>query len=183
MKVNKSLLRVLAMLILGVAILSMFQERLSIRIDGNTVTLIGLSVILFILPELTNVSKLKFANIEVEFQKKITQLEKDVAMAEANAPKSATVKESHEIGHKSYESDYNDIIRNSSSNTEKIRRASQLMENIMRENPQTVDPLIFTRFQDLTRQVLQHDEKNISDGLTDILLDMLWRILKVVERW
>lgn len=174
MKVNKAFLRILACVVLGVALLSMFQESLGIRIDGNTVTLIGLAIVLLILPEITNLSKFKFANIEIEFQKKVSQLEKDVAIAESNLPKTGDFKEAHDSSRKSYVNAYNDIIKSSSSNPEKIMRASQLAETIMRENPQSSYLPLIREFQEITQS-----NTEIDGGLTSRIMGILWKLVKL----
>jgi hypothetical protein len=179
MKVNKALLRLFAVLILGVAVLSIFQERLEIKIDGTTAALIGLAVVLFILPELTNLSKFKFANIELEFEKKVNQLEKMVIAGESGVSKAATVKEATEAVPHEYFKDYKAILESPASNIEKILRASQLVDAIMSNNPASTQSDLYTQFYSLRNQIIHSDMKEISDQLTARILDLLWRIVKI----
>lgn len=179
MKVNKTSLRLLAVLILGVAALSIFQDRLEIKIDGNTVALIGLAILLFILPELTNLTKFKFANLELEFEKKVDQLEKMVIAGEVGPSKTTTFKEAVEPPHQQYYEDYKTILDSPSSNIEKILRASQLVDMIMSNSPATAQSNLYNQFYSLRNEIIHSDMKEISDQLTTRILDLLWRIVKI----
>lgn len=179
MKVNKTLLRLFAVLILGIAALSIFQERLEIKIDGNTVALIGLAILLFILPELTNLSKLKFANIELEFEKKVNQLEKMVIAGEAGPSKTSTLKEAMVSVSEKYSQEYKAILESPSSNMEKILRASQLVDMIMSNNPASTQSDLYKQFYALRNEIIHSDMKEVSNQLTTRILDLLWRIVKI----
>lgn len=179
MKVNKTFLRLLAVIILGVAALSIFQVRLNIRIDGNTVALIGLAILLFILPELTNLTKLKFANIELEFEKKVNQLEKMVIAGEIVPLALPNIKEAAQPVHHQYYQDYKAILDSPSSNIEKILRASQLADMIMSNTPATAQSNLYNQFYSLRNEIIHSDMKNINDQLTARILDLLWRIVKI----
>jgi hypothetical protein len=82
MKLNKGVLRFIAIALLSLAALEIFQDKLGLKIDTTTVLIIGLAILVYILPELSNLSKFKYGDIELEFERKVNQLEKLVIAEE-----------------------------------------------------------------------------------------------------
>lgn len=206
MKVNKLSLRIIAVLILAVAILSVFQQRLDIIIDTNTVLLIGFALLAFLLPEVSNLSKLRYGNIELEFEKKVNHLEKMVIAEESTSRTKPVLKTAKKSGWQEYDSEYKNILSSRSSNIEKILRASQLVERMIEsaaddfglaEGQQFKSPTstmvdlhkhkfisddelaLYNEFYSLRNKIIHGEISEISDQLTARILDLLWRIVRI----
>ncbi len=127
MKLDRAILRYIAIALLLLAVLEIFQDKLGLKIDSTTVIIIGLAILLYILPELSNLSKFKYGDIELEFVKKVNELEKLVIAEEIVGGPTRENKEPN-LSWQHYYKEYTEILNSKSSNIEKILRASQLIE-------------------------------------------------------
>ncbi|RZK45162.1 MAG: hypothetical protein EOO61_01000 [Hymenobacter sp.] len=205
MKLNKDSLRYISLGLLVLAVLEIFQDKLGLKIDTTTIVIVGLAILLYIIPELSNLSKFKYGDIELEFEKKVDELEKLVIAEEKVG---GPVKESKEvsISWQHYYKEYNDILNSKSSNLEKVLRASQLIElmisvagkdfglvdNSKLKNPTIVmrelhknklisnDELdLYNEFYSFRNKIIHGEIKELSDALTTRILDLLWRIVRI----
>lgn len=205
MKLNKTKLRYISMGLLCLAVLEVFQDKLGLKIDTTTIVIIGIAIVLYILPELSNLSKFKYGDIELEFEKKVDELEKLIIAEEKVGGPTRENKETN-ISWQHYYKEYNDILNSKSSNLEKVLRASQLVElmisvagkdfgltdNSKLKNPTSVmrelhknnlisdDELaLYNEFYSFRNKIIHGEIKDLSDALTTRILDLLWRIVRI----
>ncbi|MFD2574471.1 hypothetical protein ACFSUS_27800 [Spirosoma soli] len=205
MKLDKVKLRYISVGLLVLAILEIFQDKLGVKIDTTTIIIIGLAILLYILPELSNLTKFKYGDIELEFEKKVDELEKLIIEEEKVGGPVKINKESN-VTWQSYYKEYNDILNSKSSNIEKILRAAQLVElmisvagkdfgldehsklknstSVIRElhknaliSKEELD--IYNEFYSLRNKIVHGEIKELSDALTIRILDLLWRIVRI----
>ncbi len=205
MKLNRKHLRLISFALIALAILEVFQDKLGLKIDTTTVIIIGLAILLYILPELSNLSKFKYGDIELEFEKKVNELEKLVIAEETTK---STVKGSKDVNvsWQHYYKEYNEILNSKSSNFEKILRASQLVElmisvagkdfgltdNNKLKNPSAIvkelhsrhlisdeEFSLYNEFYSFRNKIIHGEIKELSDSLTTRILDLLWRIVRI----
>lgn len=206
MRLNRKHIRLIALGLSALAILAMFQERIGIKIDSTVVILIGLAVLIYILPELSNLSKFKYGEIELEFEKKVDELEKLVIAEEATGGTTIIKTEHQKVSWQHYYSEYREILNSKASNSEKILRASQLVELMITEagqdfglaeatkmkNPSAImrelqkknlisneEFSLYNEFYSLRNKIIHGEIKDISDSLTTRILDLLWRIVRI----
>lgn len=204
MRLNKTKLRYISIGLLVLAVLEMFQDKLGVKIDTTTIVIIGLAILLYILPELSNLSKFKYGDIELEFEKKVDELEK-LVIAEEKVGGPSRESKDQKISWQHYYKEYNDILSSKSSNLEKVLRASQLVELMISEagkdfgldnsklkNPSGVmrelhksnlisnDELgLYNEFYSFRNKIIHGEIKDLSDALTTRILDLLWRIVRI----
>ena len=132
MPIGKRELRIAAILILIIALLSMFQEQLCIKMEGATILALCVAALLFVVPNLSSIAKVKVGEVELEFKQELDKLEKLVNQEEVSksdaTPKASM---SGDTTWQYYYEEYNAILISSSSNLEKILRASQLVERMI----------------------------------------------------
>ncbi len=206
MKLNKQTLRVISTGLVIIALLAAIQEKIGIKIDNTVVVLIGLAVLVYILPEITNLSKFKYGDVEIEFEKKVDQLEKLVLAEEIIGGATNNRLENPKVHWQDYYSEYKEILLSTSPNNEKIIRAVQLTELMIieagkdfgiEETKQTKNPAIIMRelhknglitveelalyneFISLRNNIIHGKSKDISNNLTARILDLLWRIVRI----
>lgn len=183
----------------------MFQEKLGIKIDTTTVVLIGLAIVLWILPELSNLSKFKYGEIELEFEKKVDELEK-LVIAEEIVGGPTKYSEDTNISWRHYYKEYNNILNSTASNLEKVLRASQLVELMISaagkdfgltdssklKNPSNIikelhrlelitdeEFSLYNEFYAFRNKIIHGEIKELSNSLTTRILDLLWRIVRI----
>lgn len=206
MQLNRKHLRLIALGLLLLAIIAIFQDKIGIKVDTTVVILIGLAVLIYILPELSNLSKFKYGDIELEFEKKVDQLEKLIIAEETTERTPMSKTKNQKVSWQHYYSEYREILNSKTSNIEKILRASQLVELMITEagqdfglaettkikNPSVImrelqknnlisnDELsLYNEFYSLRTKIIHGEIKDISDTLTTRILDLLWRIVRI----
>lgn len=206
MKLDKMKLRSMTIALLLLAILEIFQDRLGIKIDTTTVVIIGMAMLTFILPDVSNLSKFKYGDIELEFEKEINHLEKLVIAEEViDAPSKRPVRVKT-VSWAHYYKEYTEILNSNYSNVEKILRASRLVELMVMEagndfgliekselrNPAKImkelhnhmlvsdeELSLYNEFYSFRNKIIHGEIKEISNSLTTRVLDLLWRIIKI----
>ncbi len=202
MKLSKTHIRVISIGLLLIAVLQIFQDQIGIKIDTTTVLLIGLAILLYIMPDINNLSKFKYGDVELEFEKDVDRIEKLVVAEEVALESKPLVEGSQsKIDWQHYYAEYREITSANTSNIEKILRASQLVELMITEagkdfevegkSPRQimqnlhkneliskVEYDLFLEFQALRNKVIHGEIKEINDGLTVRILDILWRIVR-----
>lgn len=204
MKLDKKKFRYISIGLLVLSVLEMFQDKLGLNIDTTTIVIIGLAILLYILPELSNLSKFKYGDIEIEFEKKIDELEM-LVIAEEKIGGPTRENKDQVVSWQHYYKEYNDILSSKSSNLEKVLRASQLVELMISEagknfgldnsklkTPTAVvrelhkndlisnDELaLYNEFYSFRNKIIHGEIKDLSDALTTRILDLLWRIVRI----
>lgn len=206
MQFDRRRLRIIAVGLTLLGILAMFQDKIGIKMDTTVVILFGLAILVYILPELSNLSKFKYGDLEFEFEKKVDQLEKLVIAEEAVGGVTINKSEQQRVGWQHYYSEYREILNSKSSNIEKILRGSQLVELMITEagrdfglaedyklkNPTVImrelqknnlisgeEFSLYNEFYSLRNKIIHGEIKEISDALTTRILDLLWRIVRI----
>ena len=122
MKLNRTKLRYISGGLLILAVLEIFQDRLGLKIDTTTILIIGIAILLYILPEISNLSKVTYGDLIFEFEREINALEKLIIVEETMGGTQREYKEAN-VGWQHYYNEYREILKSQSSNIDKILRA------------------------------------------------------------
>lgn len=182
-------------------------------IDQNSLVLVGAFIFCFLFAEFSSyfisLRKLKWGNLEAEFDfdKTITKFEADVIAAENDksamgSPSQSTYPPIYE----SYISEYENIIRSPSSNREKVLLGAILLERMIVESIKEIAPekklkmspsnaiqflfkegfisdpehVAFSEFWKVRNKVVHGEIEELSDKQTTRILDLLWRLVTIL---
>lgn len=209
MKTSTKSLRLAGGGLLAIGVLSIFQERLSIKVDASTMLILAVAVLLFCVGDLSNLSKFKFGDLEMEFGEKLGELENMITTEEVSPTSPNAIKTGNNINKGQLESKfyqaYEAIFNSSSSNLEKVLRASQLLEEMLLDvgkklemepqqsrnasmvvnqlsragllSPQEVS--IYKEFSQIRNQIIHKDIGLLDDAVTVRMLDLILRMIRI----
>ncbi len=132
--IKNSSLYIIAAVSLGIAILREIYP--SLRFDGISLTLLGISAIALSLPRIIEIlpplKRAKYKDFEVEFEKEIKTLENQVVEIEQEAIKSEIRGTSkYPPLHSTYVDEYQSIMASSEPNMHKVLRSAILTEKVI----------------------------------------------------
>ncbi|MFC0515170.1 hypothetical protein ACFFGT_13205 [Mucilaginibacter angelicae] len=204
MILGKLQVRVAAICLFVIASLSLYQDKLHIKMDAATILTFCLSIILFILPDLSSLSKFKIGDLEVEFKKEVDKLEK-LVQEEEKSDYTNSLRAADKESWQYYYQEYQSILQSANSNSEKLLRASQLVEQMIMvagkdfeldanklKSPAMVvielrnagliseeELSLYKEFQALRNNIIHRDVSQLDDTLTVRILDLLLRIIRI----